>query len=44
MPWLQLKVNSSRDQAEQIEDKLLEAGAVSVTFEQKECALHESES
>jgi len=33
MPWLQLKVNSSRDQAEQIEDKLLEAGAVSVTFE-----------
>ena len=33
MPWLQLKVNSSRNQAEQIEGKLLEAGAVSVTFE-----------
>lgn len=33
MPWLQLRINSSRAQAEQIEDLLLDAGAVSVTFE-----------
>lgn len=33
MPWLQLKVNSSRTQATEIEDFLLDAGAVSVTFE-----------
>lgn len=33
MPWLQLRINSSRTQAEQIEDLLLESGAVSVTYE-----------
>lgn len=33
MPWLQLKINSSRTQAEQVEDLLLENGAVSVTYE-----------
>jgi len=33
MPWLQLRINSSRAQAERIEDLLLEAGAASVTFE-----------
>ena len=33
MPWLQLKINSSRTQAEQIEGLLLDAGAVSVTYE-----------
>lgn len=33
MPWLQLRINSSREQAERIEDVLLEVGAASVTFE-----------
>ena len=33
MPWLQLSLNSTRQIAESIEDALLEAGAVSVTFE-----------
>ncbi|SDK49977.1 50S ribosomal protein L11 methyltransferase [Microbulbifer yueqingensis] len=33
MPWLQLRVDTSRDQAEQIEDALLFAGAVSVTLQ-----------
>ncbi|MFT7299625.1 MAG: ribosomal protein L11 methyltransferase [Porticoccus sp.] len=33
MPWLQLRINSSREQAERIEDVLLEIGAASVTFE-----------
>ena len=33
MPWLQLKINSTQTQAKQIETFLLDAGAVSVTFE-----------
>ncbi len=33
MPWLQLRINSSREQAQRIEDVLLEVGAASVTFE-----------
>lgn len=33
MPWLQLKINTSRANAETIEDALLAAGAVSVTLE-----------
>lgn len=33
MPWLQLRIESNRQQAESIEDALLAAGAVSVTLE-----------
>ena len=33
MPWLQLKINTTRTQAAAIEDALLAAGAVSVTLE-----------
>ena len=33
MPWLQLRIESNRQQAEAIEDALLAAGAVSVTLE-----------
>lgn len=33
MPWLQLRIESNRQQAEFIEDALLAAGAVSVTLE-----------
>ena len=33
MPWLQLRINSSRDGAAAIEDALLSAGSVSVTLE-----------
>jgi ribosomal protein L11 methyltransferase len=33
MPWLQLRVDTSRDTTEAIEDALLAAGAVSVTME-----------
>ncbi len=33
MPWLQLRIDSKRHQAEAIEDALLAAGAVSVTLE-----------
>lgn len=33
MPWLQIKINSTRPQAEPIEDALLAAGAVSVTLQ-----------
>jgi ribosomal protein L11 methyltransferase len=33
MPWLQLRIDSSRQQAEAIEDAVLAAGAVSVTLE-----------
>lgn len=33
MPWLQLKVNSSNQMAEQVEDTLIQLGAVAVTFE-----------
>ncbi len=33
MPWLQLKVNTNRQQAEAIEDALLVAGALSVTMQ-----------
>ncbi|MBB5212954.1 50S ribosomal protein L11 methyltransferase [Microbulbifer hydrolyticus] len=33
MPWLQLRVNTTREQAERIEDALLFAGAVSVTLQ-----------
>ncbi|MFD1216017.1 MULTISPECIES: 50S ribosomal protein L11 methyltransferase [Microbulbifer] len=33
MPWLQLRVNTNREQAEKIEDALLFAGAVSVTLQ-----------
>ena len=33
MPWLQLIVNTARDQAEAIEDALLTAGAASVTLQ-----------
>jgi len=33
MPWLQLRISSSKSHAEDIENTLLEAGAVSVTFE-----------
>jgi ribosomal protein L11 methyltransferase len=33
MPWLQLRVDTSRDQAEAIEDAILAAGAVSVTLQ-----------
>lgn len=33
MPWIQLKINSSGQQAEQIGDLLVESGAVSVTFQ-----------
>jgi len=33
MPWLQIKINSSRAQAESIEDALLAAGAASVTLQ-----------
>ncbi len=33
MPWLQLRVDTSRQQAEAVEDALLAAGAVSVTLQ-----------
>lgn len=33
MPWLQLRVDTNREQAERIEDALLFAGAVSVTLQ-----------
>ncbi|AQQ68930.1 ribosomal protein L11 methyltransferase [Microbulbifer agarilyticus] len=33
MPWLQLRVNTNREQAEKIENALLFAGAVSVTLQ-----------
>ncbi len=33
MPWLQLRINTSRDQAASIEDALLAAGSASVTLE-----------
>lgn len=33
MPWLQLRINTSRDQATTVEDALLSAGAASVTLE-----------
>ena len=33
MPWLQLRVDTSREQAERIENALLSAGAVSVTLQ-----------
>ncbi|WP_237059481.1 50S ribosomal protein L11 methyltransferase [Microbulbifer sediminum] len=33
MPWLQLRVDTNRERAEQIEDALLFAGAVSVTLQ-----------
>ncbi|WP_041522536.1 50S ribosomal protein L11 methyltransferase [Gilvimarinus agarilyticus] len=33
MPWLQIKVNTVREQAPKLEDALLDAGAVSVTLQ-----------
>ncbi len=33
MPWLQLRIDSSRELAERLEDALLEAGAASVTLQ-----------
>lgn len=33
MPWLELRINSSRDQASEVEDDLLNVGALSVTLE-----------
>ncbi|MDR0806581.1 MAG: 50S ribosomal protein L11 methyltransferase [Enterobacteriaceae bacterium] len=33
MPWIQLKLNTSGDKAEEIGDALVESGAVSVTFQ-----------
>ena len=33
MPWLQLRINCQRENAERIEDALLDAGALSVTLE-----------
>jgi ribosomal protein L11 methyltransferase len=33
MPWLQLRINTQRAQAEQLEDALLASGAVSVTLQ-----------
>lgn len=33
MPWLELRINSSRDQASLVEDTLLAAGALSVTLQ-----------
>lgn len=36
MPWIQLTLNVSRDQAEKAEQSLLQAGALSVTFKDAE--------
>ncbi|MGG2141157.1 50S ribosomal protein L11 methyltransferase [Symbiopectobacterium sp. RP] len=33
MPWIQLKINTTGEQAEQLGDALIESGAVSVTFQ-----------
>ena len=33
MPWIQLRVNTNSDDAETISDLLMEAGSVSITFE-----------
>ncbi|BET85513.1 50S ribosomal protein L11 methyltransferase [Edwardsiella anguillarum] len=33
MPWIQIKINSTGDQAETLSDALMESGAVSVTFQ-----------
>lgn len=33
MPWIQLKLNTTRDYAENLSDALMEAGAVSITFQ-----------
>ena len=33
MPWIQLKINTTGNQAEELGDGLIESGAVSVTFQ-----------
>lgn len=33
MPWIQLKLNTTGNQAESLGDALIESGAVSVTFQ-----------
>ena len=34
MPWIQLRINTTNDLAEQISEQLEESGAVSVTFQE----------
>lgn len=34
MPWIQLKLNTTGSQAEDLSDALVESGAVSVTFQE----------
>ncbi len=33
MPWIQLKLNTTGAHAEELSDALMEAGAVSITFQ-----------
>lgn len=33
MPWIQLKLNTTGANAEELSDALMEAGAVSITFQ-----------
>lgn len=33
MPWIQIKINTTGNQAESLSDALMESGAVSVTFQ-----------